>query len=150
MARLSGPYLGVSGDTTRRTTTQEMPYGAVAFGPDGSSWVYVKAGATIAQYDAVRFQGSSLGYDDVRPTSAAQQYVIGVADAGFASGEFGFVQQSGRAVAKVINSTAAGSCLSPGTTAGTLELSDATDLSGNRPAVALVTGVATGSAVVLG
>ena len=131
--------------------TQELPLGSRAQGPDGSEWIYVKAGATINQYDACRLTGTSLGYDDVRPTSAAQQYVAGVADAAFASGEFGFIQSKGRAICKVVNSTAAASLLTTSGTAGTLALStQAADLSGTTPAVALVTGVSTGSAIVIG
>lgn len=148
MARLTGPVMGTPGDSTRRTTSQELPLGTIAYGP-GTEWVYIKAGASIAAYDGVRFQGSASGYDDVRPTSATDQGVIGVADAAFASGEYGFVQTRGVATAKVVNATAAGSILHSGATAGTLELAVAASDLHNKAIVALVTGVATGSAVCL-
>jgi hypothetical protein len=149
MARLTGPITATPGDSTRRTTTQELPLGTRVIGAGGSEWVYVKAGAAIAQYDPCRFQGSADGYDDVRPTSAAQQFVVGVADAAFASGEYGFIQVRGKATCKVVVGTAAGSLLVTGAVANQLELADATDFAGAVAAVALVTGVAAGSAIVL-
>jgi hypothetical protein len=97
----------------------------------------------------VRFAGSSLGYDDVRPTSAVSQGVLGVATEAFSSGDYGFVQTRGVVpLCKCVNGTAAGALLGSTGTAGTLGLAVNTDLQG-RGAVALVTGVAAGSAIVL-
>jgi hypothetical protein len=140
--------VGFVGDSTRRTTTQEMPLGTKAYGPSGSEYVYVKAGASIAQYDACTFQGSATGYDDVRPTSATQQYIVGVADTAFSSGDYGFLQSKGVCTCKVNTSDAAGSLLVTKATAGTLTLAAASSLP-STPAVALVTGAAAGSAIVL-
>jgi hypothetical protein len=148
MARLTGPYVGFVGDSTRRTTTQEMPLGTRAYGPSGEEFVYIKAGASIAQYDACKFNGSAAGYDDVRPTSATQQYIVGVADAAFDANAYGFIQSKGVCTCKVNTSDAAGSLLVTKATAGTLTLAAATSLP-STPAVALVTGVAAGSAIVL-
>lgn len=149
MARLTGAYVGFPGDSTRRTTTQELPLGAKAHGPTGEEYIYVKAGAAIAQYDACRHAGSALGHDDVRPTSAANQLVVGVADTAFASGEYGFIQSRGVAICKVVAATAAGSLLVTNGTAGTLALATAAELAGASAASANVTGVAAGSAVYL-
>lgn len=150
MARLTGPVMGVPGDSTRRTTTQELPLGTIAYGP-GTEWVYVKAGAAVAQYDAVKFNGSALGFDDVRPVTNVNEYVLGVADAAFDSAAYGFVQTKGVATCKVITATAAGSVLVADATDGTLKLAtEAESLAGNRGIVALVTGVAAGSGVYLG
>jgi hypothetical protein len=72
--------------------------------------------------------------------------VVGAATAAFASGEYGYIIVSGVATVKVAVGTAAGSQLGSSATAGTLELLDGSDIA-YRPAVALVTGVAAGSAV---
>lgn len=148
MARLTGPYQGFTGDSTRRTTTQELPLGTKAYGPSGQEYVYIKAGATIAQYDACTFQGSAAGYDDVRPTSATQQYIVGVADTAFSANQYGFIQSKGVCTCKVNASDAAGSLLVTMAAAGKLTLAVAGSLP-STPAVALVTGVAAGSAIVL-
>lgn len=137
-------------DPTFRSTTQKAPLGSRAWDQDGKEYVYVKAGAVIALNDAVMFQNSAAGFDDVRTISAAAQVTcVGVATAAFASLEFGYVQTRGVCTCKVVVATAAGSALVSGTTtAGTLEISVAGSLQSGR-AVALVTGVAAGSAICL-
>ena len=150
MARLTGPVHGTPGDSTRRTTTAELPVGTRVHGIGGSVWVYVKAGAAIAQYDACKCNGSAAGYDDVRPTAAISELAIGVADAAFSSGDYGFIQVEGVCTCKVVAATAAGSLLVTSATAGTLKLAtEAESLAGARGAAALVTGVAAGSAIIL-
>lgn len=140
---------GAPHNDTERSTTALFPLGAKVFDALGNEYTYVKAGASIAQYDACRFAGSALGYDDVRPTSAVSQGVLGVATAAFSSGDYGFIVTRGAGItAKVVNSTAAGALLGSTGTAGTLGIAVNTDLQG-RGAVALVTGVSTGSAVAL-
>jgi hypothetical protein len=148
MANLSGPLTVAPCSTTDRSTTALLALGTRAWDKSGNEYIYVKAGASIAQYDAVRFSGSALGYDDVRPTSAVAQVVLGSADAAFASGDYGFILHKGIGTVKVAVGTAAGSSLVSSATAGTLAIAAATDLA-YRPAVALVTGVAAGSAVAL-
>lgn len=152
MAQLTGPMPAFPVNSVDRSTTQKLPLGTRAFDNAGNEYTYVKAGATIAAADAVRFGGSATGFDDVRPTDAANQFVVGAADGtAFASGEYGFIKTRGVSTVKVAVGVAAGSLLTTSTTAGTLALSTtAADLSGTRPAVALVTGVAAGSAVHLG
>lgn len=150
MPNLSGLPTGAPVDTENRSTTAQLPIGSVHYDRNGNEYTYVKAGAAIAQYDAVLFGGSALGFDDIRPTSAVNQVVVGAATAAFASGEYGFILTRGVATVKVVASTAAGSPLVSSATAGTLALAVATDLAGAKSAVALVTGVATGSAVAIG
>lgn len=146
MAELVSP--AVIGDTSVTSTSAQNAIGLRAYDKSGNEFVYVKAGAAIAQYDAVRFAGSALGFDDVRPTSATGQVVLGAAQVAIASASYGWIQTKGIATAKVVVSTAAGSSLVTNATAGTLALAQATDIA-YRPAVALVTGVAAGSAVAL-
>jgi len=149
MAQFTGaPLAAPFGGDTRRSTTAEAPLGSVQFDAVGNKYRYIKAGATIAQYDALQFNGSAAGWDDVRPTSAVGQVVIGSATAAFASGEYGYILEAGVGTVKVAAGTAAGSSLVSSATAGTLALGAATDIA-YRPAVALVTGVAAGSAVAL-
>lgn len=145
--KISGKATGAI--LTNRSTTAKATLGARVFDSSGNEYVYVKAGAAIALNDACRFAGSTLGFDDIRPTSAAQQTVFGVATTAFASGEYGFLLVRGVATCKVIVATAAGSALVSGATAGTLALSVVGTDFANRPAVALVTGVAAGSAIAL-
>jgi hypothetical protein len=108
----------------------------------GYRFIYVQAGAAIAQYDAVRVNADLT---DVRPTSATLQGILGVAQAAISNGAKGWVQIDGKMTCKVVNATAAGSPLASTATAGTLGLSAATDV--GPKGIALVTGVAAGSAI---
>lgn len=110
----------------------------------GARFVWVTAGANIAQYDAVRINN---GLADVRPTSAVNQVYIGVAQAAIASGASGWIQVNGKMTCKVVAATAAGSPLVTNATAGTLALADATGFAAPGKAVASVTGVAAGSEI---
>jgi hypothetical protein len=151
MAQLTGPTEVFPVNSTERSATAQLPLGTKAYDKNGYEYTYVKAGADIAAADAVRFAGSVLGFDDVRPTSAANQYVLGAADGtAFTTGQFGFVKTKGVAVVKTVVSTAAGSLVIPNATAGTLALATTSQIPGQRPIVALVTGVAAGSEVYLG
>jgi len=136
--------------TTRWTTAPPFALGTRAKDFTGGKWVLVRAGAAVAANDPCVFFGSALGFDDVRPASAAQQFVVGVATAAIASASYGFIQTQGVVTCKVVAATAALSLLVTGAVAAQLELADATDFAGARPAVALVTGVAAGSAICLG
>ena len=117
MATLTGTaYLG---DVTTRSTTPLNAIGTKAVDTDGNTWRYIKAGANIAQYDAVRFQGSALGWDDVRPTSAVAQPIVGVAQAAFTSGDYGFVLVNGVGSMKTTGTLAANVQVVSNATAGT-------------------------------
>jgi len=148
MALFTGQAIAVVGNDLTRSTTALNPLGVRAFDENGNEYTYVKAGAAIAAKDAVKIAGSALGYDDVRPTAADDEVLFGVATAAFDSAAYGFVQTRGRVTCKVIVATAAASSLVPGATAGTLKLSVTASLN-SKPATALVTGVAAGSAILL-
>jgi hypothetical protein len=126
-----------------------VPIGTRAYGQAGGEFLYIKAGASISANDAVIFSGSALGYDAVITSSAVDQFVIGVAEAAFASGDYGFVKTKGVVTCKVTVATAAGSMLVSDAVAGTMKLATATSFSSGRGAVALVTGVAAGSGIYL-
>jgi hypothetical protein len=147
MANVTGPITGSPVSSTDRHTTAQLPVGTV-LRSGAREYTYAKAGAAIALNDAVRFQGSAEGYDDVRATSAAGQYVVGGVDAAFASGDYGLIVTKGLVTIKVVVGTAAAAPLMTNTTAGTLAIADATAIA-FRGAIAAVTGVAAGSSVVL-
>lgn len=117
MATITGT--AVNGDVTTRSQTALNALGTVVHDTDGNKWRYIKAGASIAQYDALRYQGSALGWDDVRPTSAAAQPIIGIAQAAFASGDYGFVLVNGIGSMKTTGTVAANTQLVSNGTAGT-------------------------------
>lgn len=156
MANLTGIPSGFACDDVTRvydpktnTPKQVHPIGTLAYDQFGNEYRYIKAGAAIAQFNAVKASGAT-GFSSVIPTAAAGDVVLGVATAAFLSGEFGFILSRGQVTCMVVNATAAGSPLVTGATAGTLALATATDLAGQRPAMALVTGVSTGSLIYLG
>ena len=151
MANLTGPMGGFPIDSTTREASASLPLGTLAWDHDGNEYRYVCAGADVAANDAVRFQGSAAGWDDVRPTSATGQNVIGVATAAFdqSVAPYGFVLTRGVVTCKVVVSTTALLPLVTTATAGTLDDAAETSLAGVRGIVALVTGVAAGSAVAL-
>lgn len=148
MPNLTGPASGFATDSDGRSSTAKHALGTIAYDASGNKYRYVKAGATIAINSAVKCNGSALGFDDVRPTAAAGDVCIGSATAAFATGDYGFIQVEGLATVKVVVSTAVGSALVTTATAGTLGLAGTSDLAGQKTAVAIVTGVAAGSAVV--
>lgn len=125
MAKLTGPLVAYPVDTEHRSTTAQLNPGALGYDEDGNEYRYLLAGGVIPTLSAV-VQGSAA--NTVVASSAAEQGVIGIAGAAFASGEYGFVQTRGTGTALVVNSTAAGSLLATGSVAGTLELAVATDL----------------------
>lgn len=121
-------------ESTRRSTTTIYPLGTLARDASGNEYIYVKAGAAININEPVR---PNAGLGDVRATSAAQQAVLGVADAAFANAENGFILSRGSVTAKVVGATAINSLLVTGAVAATLELADATDFAGTRGIVQL-------------
>jgi len=138
--------LGIPHDSASRSATQLLPLGFRAIDEAGNEYTYVKAGAAINANDAVKLNGSALGYDDVQVTTNDDEVLFGVATAAFTIAHYGFVQTRGVVTCKVIVATAAGSALVPGATDGTLKLAVAASLPG-KGAIALVTGVAAGSAI---
>jgi len=137
MARLTGPYAGFPGDTSRRTTTQELPLGTLADGPAGTQYAYVQAnGAIIANSGVKLAQSGTAAYDVVYTTDIADQ-LFGVAEEAFADNEYGWVCVKGVTQCRLTDATAAGSRLVPSAADGILALAAATDLAGAKTAVSL-------------
>jgi hypothetical protein len=145
MANLTATATVFGTDTDSRSATPLYRVGTLAADENGNTYRYVRAGAPIARYDAVRFGGGALGYGDVRPTSAATQGLVGSAMVALSTGEYGFIQIGGIATVKVTGATPANSLLVP-SSSGQLNYATAAEFT-NKPAVALVLGVSTGSAV---
>jgi hypothetical protein len=149
MANFSGLPVTANLDTTSRETTATVPLGTRCSDASGNEYTYVKAGAAIDAKTACMFNGSTLGYDDVREvtSASASRFVVGVATAAFASGDYGFLQTKGICTCLVTASTAVGSPLTTGTAAdGVLDLAVAGTLAGIKPIVALTTGTTTATA----
>lgn len=140
MANLTCPTTSFPVDSTWRgqTNTHGIPLGTRAYASGGREYVFIKAGAAIAALDALRFNGSADGFDDVRPTSAAHQFVVGAADGtAFDSGDYGFMLARGKTTVLVTDAVAAGASLRSSSTAGLLITSAATEY-GNSAGVVLV------------
>jgi hypothetical protein len=140
MANLTCPHTSFPVDSTWRgqTNTHGIPLGTRAFASGGREYVFIKAGANIAAFDALRFAGTATGVDDVRPTSAAHQFVVGAADGtAFTSGDFGFMLVRGASTVLVTDAVVAGSVLRSSSTAGLLIISAATEY-GSEAGVVLV------------
>lgn len=139
MAALTGPTLTFPVDSTDRSTTAKAPLGTRAFDNAGNQYVYGKAGAAVGALQAVCFNGSATGWDDVRPTSAAHQVVIGCAGGtAFAENDYGFFQTRGVATVLATDAISAGAAVGSSATAGLLVAVDATAY-GNKAGVVLVT-----------
>lgn len=85
-----------------------------------AKWVYVKAGAAIAQYDCVAVDetGSAL---KITTANAATSVKVGVAAAAFAINEYGWVQIYGNCTVNVLASCATDAVLYTSATAGSLD-----------------------------
>lgn len=130
MAQLTGPNGYSVGDSEQRDTVQKEILGQFGLDKSGNQYRYVKAGAVIAVNSAVRFNGSALGFDDVRATSATQQTIIGVALTAFALNEFGWVLTRGVGSVLTSGALAAGVGLASSAVAGQLAASAAVDTNG--------------------
>ena len=87
--------------------------------PDGKEYLYVKATATIAQYDVVTFDETySTVVAGVSTANDARGDRIGVAPAAITSGEYGWLQVFGVATMNVKASCAANVRLNTTATAG--------------------------------
>lgn len=116
---MPGSGLPAIADVTRVTTTAEFTLGTTHM-QDATTYRYVKASAAIAAGDFLRVDNADADEPyALRPTSAVNQPIAGVATVAIASGSYGWVAICGKATAKVAASTAAGSQIGSSGTAGT-------------------------------
>lgn len=103
--------LGV--DLSLTHTAQQHELGSVILGSDGVLYRYVKAGESIAAYDAVDY---TSGF--VASVTDAGDYFFGVAQVAIASGSYGWIAERGVVTAKVTGSLAAATSIARDTAVG--------------------------------
>lgn len=101
--------------TDRSQTAWTYLVGTRAKDATGNEYTLVKAGAAISANDAVRF---NAGLSDVRKTSAPNQVIEGIADAAFASGDYGWLLTRGQATVACDSDVLINDALGAGYTAG--------------------------------
>ena len=130
-AGIAGGYAQT--DSATRSATTLYPLGTLARDANGNEYIYVKAGAAIPINAAVQ---PNADLADCRQTSAANQAVLGVADAAFANGDNGFILSKGTTNVLTGGAIAAGALLGSAA-AGAMAAADATTVA-TRGAVVLV------------
>lgn len=125
------------GNSEDRHTTQKEQLGALAYDVIGNEYRYIKAGEALGANDAVDFNGSALGFDDVRKATDVDRSIVGVALTAFASGEYGWVLRRGVGSVKTTGSVAVKTVLAASATDGTLATKADTD-NGDAAAIVLV------------
>lgn len=137
MARLTGPYHGFTGDSSRRTTTAEFPLGTIAQAEYGKEYAYVQCNGGVIAGSAVKLASAAgTGAYDVVYATNANEFIFGVAEEAFADNEYGWVCVRGVTTCRLTDATAAGSPLGTTTADGILGLIDATAF-GGRYAISL-------------
>ena len=120
-------------------TAQQHELGLELFFNDGTTRRYVRAGAAVAQYDALKVDFAE-GQNDFQPTAAALDAVAGVCPVtGVSDNNFFWAIRRGPANVKVAGTIVAGAHLVPIGTAGTLD--DTTAAAGEAQAAASGIGV---------
>jgi len=103
---------------------QNVPHvlGTEVIGNDGALYRYVLATGTITAGQALQMDTASASVPNaVKPTSAVNQSVAGIAPIAIASGSYGWIVVQGPvSAASVATSTAAGAALGSSSTAGQL------------------------------
>jgi hypothetical protein len=121
MAQIKGaPSISAAVSSLTRSTTQLAPLGQIVPTEDGE-YMYIKAaGAITVSGDGVQASGllQSTG-GGVRSASTTAGF-LGVAEAPFASGEYGYIKRKGFVDAMVASGTTANGILQTTTTSGVL------------------------------
>lgn len=121
MSEITGPVQAAVGDSEKRTTTAEAAVGQRVPSEDGE-FVYIKAGAALGAV-AVSGEPVSLagGLDDCQVGDSDTGAFIGIAEAPFASGDYGYIRVKGPCLAIVESGAVAGDELQLSATAGKLK-----------------------------
>lgn len=134
MAVLTGPVLATPAvDSTTRHDEAKIAVGTKAFSQDGE-FVYVKAGGAIPASGTVGPVSVATTLSAVVNGDSDTGAFLGVAEASFASGEWGFIRTKGPCTAVVESGASAGGYLQLSATAGKLK---ALTTSGTAIAIAL-------------
>lgn len=109
----------IGGNTGFTTTDAKFAPGDLYTDSDGKVWVYVKASASIGQYDVATYDEThTTTVAGVSTSNDARGDKIGVAAVNFASSDYGFIQIYGPCTMNVKASTAANTRLNTTATAG--------------------------------
>src|SRR5690606_41465229 len=118
MAEIKGPGSFAAHDSLTRSTTPLAPLGQIVYTEDGA-YMYVKAaGAITASGDAVAPSGLIQTTGGVVRAASPTLGFLGIAEAPFSSGEYGYIKTKGLADAHVASGTTANSPLQTTTTPG--------------------------------
>lgn len=90
-----GPKIGV--DLATKHTTAQHPVGTIVFDNKGRTWVYIKAGGTIALGNFVKAASADDPYTSavIGTASGAGTMIIGMAGMALAANDFAFIVKSG-------------------------------------------------------
>jgi hypothetical protein len=122
MAVLTGPVLATPAvDSTTRHDEAKIAVGSKAFSQDGE-FVYVQAGAAFPASGTVGPVSVATTLSAVVTGDLDTGAFLGIADAAFASGEFGFIRTKGPATVVVESGAVAGNLLQLSATAGKLKV----------------------------
>lgn len=123
MAVINGTIGAYAGSTITSTTEgQDHALGDMAFGDDGSIWVYVQANGAISQYDVVLLDEDwQADQIDTTNTASARGQLCGVAAVAFADDAYGWIQICGVTTMNVKKSCAANAVLNSTASAGRLD-----------------------------
>ena len=109
----------IGGNTSFTTTDAKFGPGDLYTDQDGKVWVYVKASASIGQYDVVTYDEThTTTVAGVSTSNDARGDKIGVAAVNFASSDYGFIQIYGPCTMNVKASVSANTRLNTTATAG--------------------------------
>lgn len=109
----------IGGNTTFTTTDAKFGVGDLYTDQEGKVWVYVKASASIGQYDVATFDETfNTTVAGVSTSNDARGDKIGVAAVNFASSDYGFLQIYGPCTMNVKASVPANTRLNTTATAG--------------------------------
>jgi hypothetical protein len=122
MANITGPVsvTAAVNSLTRTTTQSEVPLGQKVQTQDGE-YMYVKAaGAVTVSGDAVAPSGLIQSTGGIVRAASTTLGFLGVAEAPFASGEYGYIKTKGFVSAMVASGTTANSLIQTTATSGVL------------------------------
>lgn len=125
MAFINGVIGGSADFASTRTDNEGYAFGLgdIAFGSDGSAWVYVVADEAItgAGYAVLVHEDWGVEMVDTTSTASAFGQMVGVPAVAFASGDYGWIQVLGVCVVRGAASAAANTAINSTATPGQVD-----------------------------
>jgi len=119
MAYTTQGAVGIDFDGGTETTPSQPP-GSRMVGTDASTWLYIEAGAAIAQYDVVAVTELYVGVPITKALVDTGE-LVAIAPQAITNGEYAWVQLTGTCTINVLASAAANVILFSTATAGSLD-----------------------------